>query len=181
MAPASAPVPLARRTSPLLVLVPVVLLLAGAVVAGCGGEGAPDRAPPMVEELAGCWTLQLGDGAGRWRAADRPSLPGVLRFDTVRLDVRSPLVNEPTHRAWSIDGRTVRDVPFHGWRTTVGDSLWAGHPSGVSGSELRLALGRDTMTGRLLSRPGALRRDVPPSAAARLLRTPCPEVVRVLP
>lgn len=177
MPPPTAPAPLARRV-PLSLALPLAALVAW----GCGGEAAPDERPPAADELAGCWSVQLGDGAGDWHRAERPGLPGVIRLDTVRLDTRSPLVNERTYRAWSIDGRTVRDVPFHGWRTTrAGDSLWVGHPAGVAGSELRLAPGRDTMTGGLVSRPGALRRGVSPSAAARLVRTRCPEIVRSLP
>ncbi|MDX1578456.1 MAG: hypothetical protein R3266_08225 [Gemmatimonadota bacterium] len=158
-----------------------MLTLLTVIACACGSPEVFLHEPPTVAELAGCWTLQVRDVGGRWHAADRPSVPDLVRLDTARLDVRSPLVSERTYRAWSIDGRTVRDIPFHGWRTTAGDSLWAGHPGGVAGSELRMALERDTLTGRLLSRPGALRRDVPPPAAARLLRTRCPEVVRTLP
>lgn len=174
-APYGPPAPAGARRAPrvtaAVLLAPA--LLAAALVAACGGPDEPPPEPPGVSEIAGCWSLELGDGSGGWRAADRPGLPGTLRLDEVRLDVRSPIVNERTYRAWSIAGDIVRDIPFHGWRTIAGDSLWAGHPGGIAGTELRLALGRDTMVGRLVT-TAARPRVAAPSGPARLVRTACP-------
>ena len=144
---------------------------------GCGGEDRRPAEAPSVSELSGCWALQLRDAAERWGDVDRPGIPGVVRLDTVRLDPRSPLVNRRTFRAWSVDGRTIRDVPFHAWRTTAGDSLWVGHPSGAV-TELRLALDRDTMPGRLSGRSGVAAGGTAPSTA-RLVRIRCPDVARL--
>lgn len=145
----------------------------------CGGPDAGERvsAVPTSGELAGCWSLELGDAGGAYRPASRPGLPSVVRLDTTRLDLVSPVVNVPTFRAWSITGSTIRDLPFHGWRLIAGDSMWAGHPGGYAGYELRLALAPDTLAGRLATAPDVRRsRDAVPGPA-RLVRTSCPELL----
>lgn len=164
-------VPAASATVPLLLLLPVLWL-------ACGGpdDGDDGATVPTAGELAGCWSLELGEADGVYHPADRPGLPAVVRLDTARLDRVSPVVTVPTFRAWSITGPTIRDLPFHGWRLLEGDSLWAGHPGGYAGYELRLALARDTLAGALGTAPDVRRsrRTVP--GPARLVRTTCPDL-----
>ncbi len=156
-----------------------VFLLPGllTVVLACGGpDPGGDEAVPTAGELIGCWTLELGDAEGGYSPASRPGLPATVRLDTTRLDRVSPVVRRLTYRAWSITDRTIRDIPFHGWRVIEGDSLWAGHPGGYAGYELRLALASDTLVGRLETAPDVRRRRGLGPGPARLVRTSCPDL-----
>lgn len=171
------PRPISEGAAPAVRPLAVLLLGLLPVALACGGPDADgDDVVPTAGDLTGCWSLEIGDAEGVYRPASRPGLPATVRLDTTRLDRVSPVVRRPTYRAWSITGRTIRDLPFHGWRTIEGDSLWAGHPGGYAGYELRLALAADTLVGRLESAPDVRRGRGLGPGPARLVRTSCPDL-----